>query len=91
MMTEIFHVLRTATLTLSVSELCVLLLILVVCLLKGFSRVGLLAAYLFLYRWVWPFFAGQDPRYLIAYAITGAVVGIIGILGMMRQRSESLE
>ena len=82
-----------AKLSISLVELTLLLVVLTFCLLFRFARIGLLAAYLFIYRWGW-IFCKQDffdnPNiqnlFTTAYIIFGIMVFSFAIAGMACQK-----
>ena len=82
--TDVFNVTRHATLTLPSIEVTLLIVILTVCLLFKFTRIGLFMAYLFVYRWGWLFFMDQPQNMLLGYMTFGCLVGILTIIGMVR-------
>ena len=79
--------LQQARITLPAIELTSLLLIMAVCLVLRYSRTGLLAAYLFTYRWGWGFFTDENEEYLLAYLIFGTIVGVLTAVDMIRSWS----
>ena len=82
METSIIRIVLTATWELPVVELTVLLSILTICLLLRVTRIGLITAYLFVYRWGWAFMSGQSDRFLASYLAFGIIVGTITAIGM---------
>ena len=75
--------------TIPVVEATVLLLVLTICLLFRFSSIGLIVAYLFVYRWAWCFreqIFPNDPYirsiFTTSYIIFGILVFVFGIIGM---------
>ena len=82
-MTELFTIIRHATLELPAIEVTGLIIILTICLVLRFTRTGLVTAYLFVYRWGWIFFMGQTQDMLIGYFIFGCLVGILTVIGML--------
>lgn len=86
---ELPKLLKNAVITLPAVEITLLLGLLALCLVLRFSRVGLIIAYLFTYRWAWQLLAGQDESFLLAYLTFGVIVGILTVIGMMRTSSEN--
>jgi F0F1-type ATP synthase assembly protein I len=39
----------------------------------------------FVYRWGWLFFAERSQSFLISYLVLGMVVGVLTVIGMMRE------
>jgi hypothetical protein len=89
MWTEFWDTVQHAKLDMAALELCVLLLVQAICLVFRLPRIGLMASYLFAYRWGWAFMAGQSERYLIMYLVFGSVVCILSVISfMIPRRSE---
>ena len=84
MIEQIFTLIRNANITLPVLEITILLIILSCCLVFKYTRVGLITAYLFTYRWGWSFLVCREQKHLIAYMIFGMAVGILTAIGMLR-------
>lgn len=83
MFTEVWAVIKTASITLPALELTVLLGLLTFCLVFRLTRAGLITAYLFIYRWGWIFFSEKDENFLKFYLIFGTAVGIITAIGLI--------
>ncbi len=77
-------IMTKACITLPVMEITLLVLTLSLCLVFRLSKVGLIIAYIFAYRWGWMFFMGQEQHFLVAYSITGIAVGTLTVIGMLR-------
>lgn len=88
MINELLTLLRDATMTLPALELSLLLISLTFCLVLGFSRTGLIIAYLFTYRWGWIFFMGKKQEFLVAYVVFGIIAGALAVVGLLRSPSE---
>jgi hypothetical protein len=85
---EFFNVVRHSTLPLPGLEVAALLVILSACLLFRFTRIGLVTAYIFSYRWGWMVLAEQhDPQYLVGYMVFGMMAGIVAVIGMLHSSS----
>jgi len=84
---EIFHTVKGAVLELPALEVTSLIILLTCCLLFRFTRTGLVAAYIFVYRWGWIFFMEQSQEVLVGYLIFGCIVGILTVIGMLRTPS----
>jgi hypothetical protein len=69
-------------------EIIFLLALLAICLVFRATRIGLLVAYLFVYRWGWLFIAqtfGQEANtYLSGYAVFGVLVIALTVISMVR-------
>jgi len=83
MFDEFMTVVKTATITLPAAELTALLLVLTICLVFRFTRIGLITAYLFAYKWGWALFVLKYPHFLMAYLIFGFAVGIVTVSGLI--------
>ena len=82
--------LSSGTISIPLVEAIALLLVLTICLLFRFSRIGLLVAYLFIYRWAWYFreqICSNDPYirsiFTTSYIIFGILIFVFGIIGMV--------
>ena len=85
---ELFNVIRHSSLPLPGLEVAALLVILSACLLFRYSRIGLITAYIFAYRWGWMVFAEQhETQYLFGYLIFGILAGVVGVIGMLHSSS----
>ena len=84
MLVGIVQLIRTASMTLPVAELTILILILTVCLVFRFNRTGIITSYVFTYRWGWLFFIGHEQKYLVMYLVFGVVAGVLAVVGMLR-------
>ncbi len=85
MMAELIEIVRTARVTLPAGELAFLLAALVICLGFGFPRVGILVAYGMLFRWVLILLHHENKQFVTGYIVLGAMVAVLGILGMPGQ------
>lgn len=84
MLNQLLVIIKNATITLPVLEVTVLLAVLTCCMVFRFTRIGLLTAYLFTYRWGWLFFIGQSQKFLVAYLLFGSIVAILTVIGMLQ-------
>lgn len=86
-MNEILEIAKQTNVPIPTLELLVLLIILAVSLVFKATRVGLLTAYLFVFRWGWLFihetFHGQYEA-LITYIAFGAAVTLLSVVMMIR-------
>ena len=89
MLKELITLISGATITLPVVEVCALLSLLSVCLVFKCTKVGLVAAYLFIYRWGWLFLTGGGDNFLLSYLILGSVVAILTVIGMLTSSTDS--
>lgn len=83
-LSEVIKILEGATVTLPVLEIASLTLIVSLCLVFRYNRTGLITAYLFAYRWGWPFFHGQSQQALMAYMWFGGAVVLLTVISMLR-------
>ena len=85
-MNHLITIVKTASITLPAIEVTVLLGILAFCLVLRLTRIGLVIAFLFLYRWGWILFVEKDEKFLATYLIFGTLVGIITTAGIIFSR-----
>ena len=87
-MNEFFDIVKQTAVPIPTLELLALLIILSVSLIFKSTRVGLLVAYLFVFRWGWLFiqetFHGQNETLLVSYLIFGVVVTALSVVVMLR-------
>jgi hypothetical protein len=83
MILDIISLLQNATITVPVIELCVLVTALSVFLVFKLPRIGLITAYLFVYRWGLLFFLHQATQYLMFYLVFGFAIGVVTIVSMI--------
>ncbi len=74
-------------------ETMLVFVILTLCLLLRFSRIGLFVAYAFVYRWGWaarPLLLPEDPSvyniFTVAYIVFGVLVVTFAFVGIMQSR-----
>ncbi len=87
-MSEAIEIVKTAVLPLPAIEIAALLGLLSACLVFRLTKVGLIGAYMFAYRWGWIVFMNQSQRFLMGYLVFGCAVGILTVVGMLRSPSE---
>lgn len=82
--------------TIPLVELIISFLLLTICLLLRFSRIGLITAYLFTYRWGWFFCLHNnlfDPKtrslFLTGYIIFGILALTLTVIAMTTSRRAS--
>lgn len=85
---EIAAAVSGATLSLPAIEVTSLIILLAVCLIFKFTKTGLLASYIFTYRWGWIFFSDHQQSMLTGYLIFGMIVGILTAIQMMREPTQ---
>ncbi|HBA83350.1 MAG TPA: hypothetical protein DCZ95_04565 [Verrucomicrobia bacterium] len=86
-MKQIYNVLVHADASLPSFEVLLLLIILTLCLLFKTSRIGLVSAYLFAYRWGWLVFEssfGNNQSYIYGYTVFGFIALILMVISMVR-------
>ncbi len=78
-----------STVTTPAPEIMLLLIVTVICLVARWTRVGLLIAFIYAYRWGWLFMHQEFSRHqgmLLIYYITG-IVAIVGtIIAFLMQK-----
>lgn len=89
MFQEALTVIKTASITLPALEISILLALLSFCLVVHLTRLGLITAYIFIYRWGWILFAAKDEKFLTVYLIFGTAIGIITAAGLIFSRQSS--
>ena len=89
---------QDAVIPIPVLELAVLLLLLMGCLLLRFPRIGLMVAFLFVYRWGWIFCMSSalvDSRmrtmFLTGYVVFGILVVTLTAVAMVLSKRYSVE
>lgn len=82
-MDNVLTIIKTASITLPAIEISILLGLLTFCLVFRLTRIGLITAYMFIYRWGWILFAAKDEQFLKTYLIFGMAVGIITVAGLV--------
>ncbi len=80
-MNEFFALLQKSTIELPLAEVALLVLCLSVFLVMKMTRIGLIAAYLFTYRWGLLFLTRQANDFLVFYLLFGFGVGVLTIVG----------
>ncbi|OGV61386.1 MAG: hypothetical protein A2283_00855 [Lentisphaerae bacterium RIFOXYA12_FULL_48_11] len=83
MLNGLLYIIKTASITLPALEISILLTILSFCLVFHLTKIGLITAYLFIYRWGWIVLASKDQKFLLSYLILGTIVGIITAAGLI--------
>jgi hypothetical protein len=83
MIQSVLTLVKTASITLPALEVTILLALLSFCLVLRLTKIGLITAYLFIYRWGWLIFVEKDQHFLTSYLIFGTAVGIITSAGMI--------
>ncbi len=85
--------LESARLPVPMIETMLVFVVLTVCLLLRFSRIGLFVAYGFVYRWGWaarPLILPDDPSaynlFTVAYIVFGVLVVTFTFVGMMQTK-----
>lgn len=77
-----------ASIELPALEVTVLLVLMSICLATKHQRVGLVATYIFAYRWGWTIFVGQDISFLAGYLVFGVLTGILTVVGLMTEKHD---
>ena len=86
-MKDVLSVMLHSDATLPSLEVMLLLTILTLCLLFKTNKIGLVASYIFAYRWGWLIFEksfGHDLTYMYGYMGFGFLALIFAVIGMFR-------
>jgi hypothetical protein len=87
-MNELLQIAQKTPVPIPTIELLVLLIILTVSLVFKATRVGLLTAYIFVFRWGWLFFRetfhGQNESFLFGYLTFGALVILLSAIAWLK-------
>ena len=87
-MNEFLEIVNQTTVPIPTLEILALLVILTISLIFKSTRVGLLMAYLFVFRWGWLFihatFGEEHEIFMISYLVFGAFVTALSIVMMLR-------
>ena len=87
-MNEFLEIAKQTNVPIPTLELLVLLVILTISLIFKSTRVGLLTAYLFVFRWGWLFiqetFHGQHDTFVVSYLTFGLLVTVLSVVMMIR-------
>ncbi|MFO7871620.1 MAG: hypothetical protein R6V03_09345 [Kiritimatiellia bacterium] len=73
-----------ASITLPVLELTGLLLLSGICLVFRWVRVGLMVAYLFAFKWAWPFYTRDSTQFMAAFLAFGGLVAVLAVIGLLQ-------
>ena len=84
-MGEFLEIIKTARISLPVFEITTLIIALSVCLANRWTRCGLVAAYLYVYRWGWLFFAKQSTIFFGIYLLLGGLVATLAVIDMLTE------
>jgi len=91
-MNEFLQILKETEISAPPIEMLLLLGILSISLVFKASRVGLLAAFLFVFRWGYVFFKenfdGDQYSFVYGYILFGLIVVVLSIISMYRQKNE---
>jgi hypothetical protein len=89
-MNEFLQIIRQTQVPIPTIEILALLVILTLSLAVKSTRVGLLMAFAFVYRWGWLFFnetfPGHNDSYFLGYLICGALVFLLSLIVMFISR-----
>jgi len=83
-MNELLHTMSLVKIELPSIELMALLAIMSLAMVFRFPRTGLMAAYIFSYRWGWMAIMDYSPGALVAYMVFGILVGTLSVIGFLR-------
>lgn len=81
---DLVQTLMSSYISLPTGEMMILLIVLVLCLLTKATRIGLLTAYFFVFRWGWIFFRNNygdlTNNLFLAYVILGSLIPLLAII-----------
>jgi hypothetical protein len=87
-MNEFLEIAKQTSVPIPTLELLALLVMLTISLVFKATRVGLLVAYLFVFRWGWLFihetFGVKHDTFMISYLVFGAFVTALSVVMMIR-------
>ena len=87
-MNEFVEIIKQTNVPIPTLELLALLVMLTISLIFKATRIGLLVAYLFVFRWGWLFFhetfLDQHESFLFSYLAFGALVTVLSVVMMFR-------
>jgi len=82
--TELIQTLSSSYISLPTGEMMILLVVMVLCLLTRATRIGLLTAYFFVFRWGWIFFKENygdlSNNLFLGYVVLGLMVPVLAII-----------
>jgi hypothetical protein len=82
MLKTLINVLTRTQLDLPAFDLLLLLILLTLALLCRYSRVGLLVAYAFVYRWGWTVSHSLGHKAHVGYLCFGMAVALLAVIGL---------
>jgi hypothetical protein len=85
MVDDLIRTIKLTKLDVPAIEPILLVAILAVCIVLRYQRWGLVVAYIFTFRWCWIIASDLSLDARIAYVFFGALVGILGVIGMLRE------
>lgn len=84
-----WQIFTQSTVTTPAHEIMLLLVVVTFCLFAKWTRVGLLVAFVYVYRWGWLFMHqafDNQPRFLIVYYTAGILVIVASIIAFIMHR-----
>ena len=88
MLQSFMKIATEASIELPALEVSILLIIMSLCLATKHQRIGLVATYIFAYRWGWIIFVGHGFSYMTVYLIFGVLTGILTVVGLMTEKND---
>ncbi len=88
MLKSFLEIASSASIELPALEVTILLILMAVCLASKHTRVGLVATYIFAYRWGWMIFVGHNLSFMAAYLIFGVLTGILTVIGLLTDKHD---
>lgn len=89
MIESLVNIAQNTQLDIPATEPFLLVLLLTLAILFRLPRCGLLAGYIFTYRWCWSIASQLDLHAQIAYTFLGIVVGMLAVIGMLTEKPDS--
>ena len=83
MIANLIVTIKTTRLDLSAAEMFLLIGIMTLAILFRYPRCGLVAAYVFTYRWCWDLVSSFSVQAQLAFAIFGILVGALAVAAML--------
>jgi len=86
LLAEFIRLTKFARVDLPALEITLLLAGLAICLVCRAARVGLILAYVFVYRWVWLLLAAEGRPFLVPYLFFGGAVALLTTIDILCPR-----
>ncbi len=86
-MKEAIQLIQSSEISLPALEVVLLISLMSLSLVLRYNRCGMIAAYLFVYRWGWMIVAKLPEEVYFAYIGFGVLVGALSVVGMLSDRN----